>query len=591
MYCKYCGSELSDDAVFCSNCGKRIRNEEKSVNAEPGKPGEEPEKAVDVTVAAGAALYGGGQDSGSAGAEGDKSGDIREADSPEASDRSRDIDSAEAFEKNTGDNPTEPPSGNNHLTKIIIGIIAALALIIVIVGISVMKGDKEDDSYDAGEPQNISQEQEEDEDYDEPYIEFVTADVSDYPTVRLYYRIEDPYTSETIPDLDRKMFTLTEKVEGGKLVSREVSAANRLDKSEGLSITLTVDKSGSIDYSDMDKIKNVMNEFVRSLQYNVGDQAEIISFDNIVRQMCTYTKDVKLLSNGINNMYPEGQTAFYDALYTSVVHAAGQKGAGCVVAFTDGIDNKSFRTADEVLSKASALGVPVYIIGVGYDVDEMTLREIAEGSGGRYWFIDDLYDLSQIYASVYEKEKETYVIEYVTDKSIDKFASRTVELTVKGSGYKGICTDDFTPSAATNPTEYKHSGRYEIFAEDVSWEEANEKCIAKGGHLATVTSADELNTIIKLAEKAGYDYLWLGGYTSYDYYGNVFGHWITGEDFSYECWGPGEPSRVDLDGTEEYYIMLWNIPSMGGWNWNDQRNSTVGAGFHQGKIAYVCEWE
>ena len=100
-----------------------------------------------------------------------------------------------------------------------------------------------------------------------------------------------------------------------------------------------------------------------------------------------------------------------------------------------------------------------------------------------------------------------------------------------------------------------------------------------------------MDTIIKLAEKAGYKYLWLGGYTSYDYDGSVFGHWITGEDFTYECWGPGEPSRVDLDGTEEYYIMLWYIPSMGGWNWNDQRNSTVDAGFHQGKIAYVCEWE
>lgn len=589
MYCKYCGSRLTDDAVFCSNCGKRIKDAEKVGGGEESA-NSEIEKAVDETVAAGAAFYGGGQEPLGAGAEAGKPGNNSEVDSPEALEKSGGIDSAEAFEKNPGGNPTEPPSGNNHLTKIIVGIIAALALIIVIAGVSVMNRDGGDDTSAADEQQNL-QTGEEDTDYDEPYMEFVTADVSDYPTVRLYYRIEDTYTSETIPDLDRKMFTVVEKVEGGKLVSREVSAANRLDNSEGLSITLAVDKSGSIDYSDMDKIKNVLNEFVRSLQYNVGDQAEIISFDNIVRQMCTYTKDVNLLSNGINNMFPEGQTAFYDALYTSITHAAGQKGAGCVVAFTDGIDNKSVHMYDEVLSKAVNLGVPVYIIGVGYDVDEGTLRYIAEGSGGRYWFIDDLYDLSQIYSSVYEKEKETYVIEYVSDKSIDKYASRTVELTVKGCGYKGTCTDEFTPSAATNPTAYKHSGRYEIFAEDVSWEEANEKCIAKGGHLATVTSADELNTIIKLAEKAGYDYLWLGGYTSYDYYGNVFGHWITGEDFNYECWGPGEPSRVDLDGTEEYYIMLWNIPSMGGWNWNDQRNSTVGAGFHQGKIAYVCEWE
>lgn len=589
MYCRYCGSKLTDDAVFCSNCGKRIKDVEK-VDGIDGSANSETGKVIDETVAAGAVFYGEGQDSHRAGVETENSGNIPNVDSSEALEKSCDIDSAEAFEKNTGGNPTEPPSGNNHLTKIIIGIIAVLALIIIIVGVSVMNRDSGDTPAAAGEAQNIQLE-EDDTDYDEPYMEFVTADVSDYPTVRLYYRIEDSYTSETIPGLEGKMFTVVEKAEGGKLVSREVSSANRLDNSEGLSISLTVDKSGSIDYADMDKIKKVMNEFVRSLQYNVGDQAEIISFDTIVRQMCTYTQDVNLLSNGINNMFPEGQTAFYDALYTSITHAAGQKGAGCVVAFTDGIDNKSIHSADEVLSKAVNLGVPVYIIGVGYDVDEGTLRYIAEGSGGRYWFIDDLYDLSQIYSAVYEKEKDTYVIEYVSDKSMDRYASRTVEVTVKGGGYKGVCTAEFTPNAATDPTAYKHSGKYEIFAEDVSWEEANERCIAKGGHLATVTSQGEMDTIIKLAEKAGYKYLWLGGYTSYDYDGSVFGHWITGEDFTYECWGPGEPSRVDLDGTEEYYIMLWYIPSMGGWNWNDQRNSTVDAGFHQGKIAYVCEWE
>ena len=49
-------------------------------------------------------------------------------------------------------------------------------------------------------------------------------------------------------------------------------------------------------------------------------------------------------------------------------------------------------------------------------------------------------------------------------------------------------------------------------------------------------------------------------------------HWVTGEDFSFADWNDNEPSRVDLDGTDEWYIMLWYLERYGGWHWNDQRN-------------------
>ena len=72
----------------------------------------------------------------------------------------------------------------------------------------------------------------------------------------------------------------------------------------------------------------------------------------------------------------------------------------------------------------------------------------------------------------------------------------------------------------------------------------------------------------------------------------MFGHWVTGEPFSYQAWGPDEPSRVDQDGANEWYIMLWNIESMGGWNWNDQRNDPAAVVPTMAKtMGYVCEFE
>lgn len=46
-----------------------------------------------------------------------------------------------------------------------------------------------------------------------------------------------------------------------------------------------------------------------------------------------------------------------------------------------------------------------------------------------------------------------------------------------------------------------------------------------------------------MAESAGIDFVWPGGYTSYDNEKDVFGHWVTGEGFVYEAWWRTEIGR------------------------------------------------
>ena len=113
-----------------------------------------------------------------------------------------------------------------------------------------------------------------------------------------------------------------------------------------------------------------------------------------------------------------------------------------------------------------------------------------------------------------------------------------------------------------------------------------------GGHLATITSQEEMDQITAMAEAQDVKYIWLGGYTSYDDAGNVFGHWVPGEAFNFQAWSANEPSRQDQDGTEEWYIMLWNIKAVGGWCWNDQRNDPVSAVPTMADgMGFVCEFE
>lgn len=431
--------------------------------------------------------------------------------------------------------------------------------------------------------------------YDTPSFEraslqLVSTDVSDYPTIKAYFRVEDGDTYGSINNLSVDSFVIEERIEGGTYLSREIHNVSQLNGNTGLNISLVADKSDSISNEDMNKIKGVMSEFVDKLNYKEGDKAEVLAFDSIVQQMCAFTDNATLLVNGINNMSTDGMTAFYDAVYNGINHAALQGGARCVIAFTDGEDNSSRYDYADIINYANEQQVTLYIIGVG-SVEEYTLRAMADETKGRYWYIDDLYDLEDIFNTIYAEQKQMYVLEYESDPKADEYDPRKIHVSMIGNGYKGECDTEFAPVKVVNAGEV-HTSRYELFVEDVSWEEAAQKCQERGGHLVAITSEAEMAEVVRLVEKSEATYIWLGGYTSYDDYGDVFAHWITGEDFSYSKWSDGEPSRTDLDGTDEWYLMLWKVEKYNGWSWNDQRNDPA-ADFEwiQGKIGYVCEFE
>ncbi|HRR75884.1 MAG TPA: VWA domain-containing protein [Ruminococcus sp.] len=381
-------------------------------------------------------------------------------------------------------------------------------------------------------------------------INYVSSDVSDYPNVKVYFTVEDEQ-GDTV-DLSSPNVAVKEKVTGGAELEREVKSVEQLKGREGVSFDIVADKSGSM-RNDMDAMQRVMGQFVDALDYQSGDRAELIAFDSFVMYMCTYTSDTALLKNGINNMEPYGETALYDALYEGVNNAGAQRGARCVIGFTDGSDNQSSHTSQEVIDLANFYSVPIFIIGSGSSYD---YTNITSATGGQYWNINSINDMSQVLDQIYSQEKDMYCMEYVSDGSADKFASRDLELAVEDDSYGAITRMTFTPTETLK--KQSHASRYEVVKADVTWEEANAECIKRGGHLITITSEDEMAKASKLAQDADLKYVWMGGYTSIRG-SSAFGHWITGEPFSYQKWYPGEPSRNDKDGESEMYLMLWHV--------------------------------
>ncbi len=96
----------------------------------------------------------------------------------------------------------------------------------------------------------------------------------------------------------------------------------------------------------------------------------------------------------------------------------------------------------------------------------------------------------------------------------------------------------------------------------VRWMDAKADAESRGGHLATITSASEKETI---SDSIGgiNELMWIGA-TDEDTEGSW--KWVTGETWDYTDWAAGEPNNA---GNEDYAVAGW-----GGGSWNDLPHSS-----------------
>ncbi len=124
---------------------------------------------------------------------------------------------------------------------------------------------------------------------------------------------------------------------------------------------------------------------------------------------------------------------------------------------------------------------------------------------------------------------------------------------------------------------------YKVYSEVKSWEAAKTAAEELGGHLACITSAEEMQQAVSVLNGSGLTYVWLGGYSE----GGTW-KWVTGETFDYAKWFKDEPSGADLDGTVEDKLCIWNID--GEWTENDQRNA-LNELLNNNSLGYLVEFE
>lgn len=183
------------------------------------------------------------------------------------------------------------------------------------------------------------------------------------------------------------------------------------------------------------------------------------------------------------------------------------------------------------------------------------------GEGSASWIYKGYKDLDTMYhqcvavnASEYEHE------EAVEDKEYAYEPTRLTEIPKDAKEYNG--------------------NYYYLVDVPVSWEEAEARCEKKGGHLATVTSAEENTWIAQNINPYEDHQSWLGGLMDV----NHKWHWITGEDWSYTSFGENQPDFYD---SNEYYLCTLHS----GDKWNDGDLEGYLGNSWISIEGYIIEWE
>lgn len=109
---------------------------------------------------------------------------------------------------------------------------------------------------------------------------------------------------------------------------------------------------------------------------------------------------------------------------------------------------------------------------------------------------------------------------------------------------------------------------YQLFDYPLTWNDAQIFAEMQGGHLATITSEEELSFINSFIYSGSESYYILGGYKSFD---SKY-KWVTDEKFEFSNWAENEPNN---DGGIEHYLMAYRNSG----EWNDVKNQLVDSGF------------
>jgi Ca-activated chloride channel family protein len=183
------------------------------------------------------------------------------------------------------------------------------------------------------------------------------------------------------------------------------------------------------------------------------DEAFLVRFvdSDVIQLVQDFTENPAALMKGLDSLRIEGgQTAIIDAVYLSANKLAVER-AGvanrrrAIILLTDGEERASYYRQNTLLELLRRENIPIFAIGFGnqwfiqtgkiYDVPSgkraQLLNSLAEESGGRTFFPNDIHELKSAVEEISRDLRSSYVVAYIPTNSARDGKFRKVQVTIK----------------------------------------------------------------------------------------------------------------------------------------------------------------
>jgi VWFA-related protein len=210
-------------------------------------------------------------------------------------------------------------------------------------------------------------------------------------------------------------------------------------------VILVFDVSASVRGEKLTALQAAGSAFLDTLR--PGSPVALVSFSHDIVLLAPPGTDRDAVRRGIEAMHAEGASAVLDALYAGLSLLG--RARALVVLFSDGEDNRSWLSADEVRNAAERSNALVHVIGFlpgaprvpraaggepafepGHIVDARPgsaalahlesepprhvrdLRQIAEATGGRFWSAESVARIREAFTEVAAEVNARYVLRF-----------------------------------------------------------------------------------------------------------------------------------------------------------------------------------
>jgi Ca-activated chloride channel family protein len=190
-----------------------------------------------------------------------------------------------------------------------------------------------------------------------------------------------------------------------------------------VSIGVILDLSGSMS-NKIVRARGAVLQFMKTS--NPQDEFFVIGFNDRPVLITDYTSSTDDVEARLATVQPGRRTALLDAMYfglEKMKQAKYQRKALLVI--SDGGDNNSRYTENEVRSAVREADVQIYSIGI-FDPEAATIEErngplllndISNDTGGRLFRVDDIAEMADIATRISAELRNEYVIGYKTDNA------------------------------------------------------------------------------------------------------------------------------------------------------------------------------